>query len=322
VNDTDIPTDWLGQGLGIEDIVRLRTETIRGVSRIASYIGPLQEIALAPRPVTVEASFDRPVRFNPDFDRVTAPVGCLGSIIRLDILDHPATDRAVEKVASDTDLPAAEACITLHQSGVDVYRISPLFTAGLLGRKRNIVPTRWAITAVDDSVSSAQKKVISRLPPVQEIQLHYSALFGNRIAVILIPGDWRYEMIERWAPRSLWGGETETVVRDGEALKKNGYSPITGAYYSARLAVTEHLVRNNRCARAIVIRNVDPSYWAPLGTWVVREACRRAMAEEPLLVPSLGDAMQKAALLTGFSNWIHHSALVAEIRSQKTIFEF
>jgi hypothetical protein len=225
-------------------------------------------------------------------------------------------------VASDTDLPAAEACITLHRSGIDVYRIFPLFTAGLLGRKRKIVPTRWAITAVDDSVSSAQKKVISRLPPVQEIQLHYSALFGNRIAVILIPGDWRYEMIERWAPRSLWGGETETVVRDGEALKKSGYSPITGAYYSARLAVTEHLVRKNRCARAIVIRNVDPSYWAPLGTWVVREASRRAMAEEPLLVPSLGDAIQMAALLTGFADWTRHSALVPEIRSQKTLFEF
>ena len=322
VNDTDIPTDWLGQGLGIEDIIRLRAETIRGVSRIAPHLGPLQEIALAPHPITVEASFDRPVRFSPDFDRVTAPVGCSGNLTRLDILDHPATDRAVDKVTSDTDLPAAEACISLHRSGVDVYRIAPLFTAGLLGRKRKIVPTRWAITAVDDSVSLAQKKVISRLSPYQEIRLHYAELFGNRIAVILIPGDWRYEMIERWAPRSLWAGETETVVRDGEASKKSGYSPITGAYYSARLAITEHLLRKNRCARIIVIRNVDPSYWAPLGTWVVREATRRAVAEEPLLVPSLGDAIQKAAFLTGFSDWIHHSALVPELRSQKTLSDF
>ncbi len=322
VNDSDLPPDWIRNGLGIEDIVRLRAETIRGVSRVAPYLEQVQEIAMAPRPVTVEASFDRPVRFNPDFDRVTAPVGCSGTISRLDVLDHLATDRAVDRVASDTDLSAGEACITLHQSGIDVYRIAPLFTAGLLGKRRKIVPTRWAITAVDDSVSRIQKKAVSRFSQVQEIRLHYSELFGNRIAVILIPGDWRYEMIERWGPKSLWAGETESIVRDGEALKKTGYSPITGAYYSARLAVTEHLVREQRCARVIVIRNVEPSYWAPLGTWVVREATRRAMEKRPLLAPSLTDAIGQAGLLTGFSNWPRHSTLVPEIRCQKTLFEF
>ena len=35
VQDTDIPTDWLSQGLGIEDIVSLRSETIRGISKVA-----------------------------------------------------------------------------------------------------------------------------------------------------------------------------------------------------------------------------------------------------------------------------------------------
>ena len=322
VNDSDLPTDWLRQGLGIEDIVRLRAETIRGVSKVAPYLEPIQEIALAPHPVTVEASFDHPVRFNPDFDRVTAPVGCSGNITRLDVLDHPGTDHAVDKVTSDTDLSAGEACIALQQSGIDVYRITPLFTAGLLGKRRKIVPTRWAITAVDDSVSTAQKKAVSRCPEVQEVRLHYAELFGNRIAVILIPGDWRYEMIERWGPRSLWAHETESIVRDGEAMKKTGYSPITGAYYSARLAVTEHLVHEWRCARAIVIRNVEPSYWAPLGTWVVREATRRAMAAEPLLIPSLAEAIGQAGVLTGFPGWSRHSALVPEIRCQKTLYEF
>ncbi|HQA80139.1 MAG TPA: hypothetical protein PLV96_05030 [Methanoregulaceae archaeon] len=322
VQDTDIPTDWLSKGLGIEDIVRLRADTIRGVSKVAPRLGQIQEIALASHPVSVEASFEQPVRFNPDFDRVTAPVGGVGNIRRLDLLDHPPTDRAVDRVVSDTDLPAVEACIDLHRSGLDVYRITPLFTAGLLGKKRRIVPTRWAITAVDDSVSTVQKRAVARFSPLQEIRLHYSELFGNRIAVILLPGDWRYEMIERWEPRSLWAGETATVVRDGETMKKTGYSPITGAYYSARLAVTEHLFRSGRCARVIVIRNVDPSYWAPLGTWVVREATRRAMAEPPLVVSSLADAIQQAGSLAGFPDWIHHSALVPEIRFQKTLYEF
>ncbi len=105
-------------------------------------------------------------------------------------------------------------------------------------------------------------------------------------------------------------------------MKKTGYSPITGAYYSARLAVTEHLFRSGRCARVIVIRNVDPTYWTPLGTWVVREATRRAMAGPPLVVSSLTDAIQQAGSLAGFPDWIHHSALVPEIRFQKTLSEF
>lgn len=322
VDDTDLPPVWLSQGLGIEDIVRLRAETIRGISKIDSYRDQIQEIAMAPRPVMVDAAFDRPVRFEPDFDRVTAPVGCSGTIASLAVLDHPPTDRAVERVTSDSDLPAGEGCTLLHQSGIDVYRITPLMTAGLLGRRRRIVPTRWAITAVDDVVSTAQKKEIKWYQPVSSIRLHAAELFGNRIGILLVPGDWRYEMIERWSPRSLWSGETASVESDREDLKKNGYSPIAGAYYSARLAVTEHLSRIQRSARVIVIRNVDPSYWAPLGTWVVREVSRRAMAAEPQEFQHLGAAVCHAALLTGFPGWDIHSGLLREMKAQKRLGDF
>ena len=105
-------------------------------------------------------------------------------------------------------------------------------------------------------------------------------------------------------------------------MKKTGYSPITGAYYSARLAVTEHLCRSGACARVIVLRNVDPSYWAPLGTWVVREATRRAMAASPVVVSSLADGIRQAGSLAGFPDWSRHSTLLKEIQFQKTLFEF
>lgn len=48
-------------------------------------------------------------------------------------------------------------------------------------------------------------------------------------------------MIEIWGGHSLWGGETYVIVQDREGTKKNGYSPISGAYYSARLAASEYL---------------------------------------------------------------------------------
>ena len=40
---------------------------------------------------------------------------------------------------------------------------------------------------------------------------------------------------------------------------------ITGAYYSARLAVAEHLKRIRRQASAIVFREITPEYKIPMG---------------------------------------------------------
>ena len=48
-------------------------------------------------------------------------------------------------------------------------------------------------------------------------------------------------MIEIWGRRTLWGGEEEVIVQDQEGMTKKGYSPISGAYYSARLAACEYL---------------------------------------------------------------------------------
>ena len=88
-------------------------------------------------------------------------------------------------------------------------------TAGLLGRRRKFVPTRWAITAVDDTLSTQLEKEIARYPPIEEICLFTAELFDNRIVCILLPGDWKYEMIEIWGRQSLWGGENDVIVQEG-----------------------------------------------------------------------------------------------------------
>lgn len=320
--DPDNPPAWIDQQLGIGDIVALRARTIRGLSPLSVHLDPVREIALSSRPVDVEVGFERPVRFNLDFDGIMAPVGMSGPLSRIEVTGNPVVERVVDRVVSDTDLPAGEACTVLHSSGIEVYRIIPLMTAGLLGRKRTVVPTRWAITAVDDTLSIAQKHEIAGNPPIGGIRIYSSELFANRIAVILIPGDWRFEMIERWGEGSLWSGGAETIVSDREGLRKSGYSPITGAYYSARLAVTGFLEKTGRSARAIVIRNVGSGYWAPLGTWVVREAARAAMAGEPREAATLDEAVEVAATFTRFPHWARHSTLLRMIRTQRTLAEF
>ncbi len=148
----------------------------------------------------------------------------------------------------------------------------------------------------------------------------YGEIFGNRIVCILLPGDWKYEMIEIWGRHSLWGGEDEVIVQDREGMKKRGYSPISGAYYSARLAACEYLSQVKRSARVIVLRSVSGEYWAPLGTWVIREATRKAMAHPPVVGESLAVAVGQASALLGTDTWLSHSTLIPELRTQRTLF--
>jgi hypothetical protein len=72
----------------------------------------------------------------------------------------------------------------------------------------------------------------------------------------------------------------------------------------------------------ILIRSISSDYWAPLGTWVIREAARQAMANPSYVLPSLDAAVQEASTRLGFDRWVHHSTLLPEIRTQKTLFSF
>jgi len=322
IDDADNPPSWVASGLGIEDIVGIRARTIRGTSQVTPYLPALQELAISSIPLDVEVRFTRPVSFDLTFDGTVAPVGLSGSLERMKVIDNPKVDPSVDRVTSDTDLGAMGACSELHQSGIDVYQISGLMSGGLIGRRRKVVPTRWSITAVDDSVSITLKQKIALYSSIDHIRVFSNDLYANRIVVVLLPGDWRYEMIERWEPQSLWSGERESITVDREGMKKKGYSPISGAYYSARLAVAEYLEATRQCARVIVIRSVSADYWAPLGTWVIREATRGAMKKPGIPCETVDEAVTIAGMASRFPGWGGYSTLLPEIRTQRTLFDF
>ena len=220
INDSDSPPDWLAQKFGIEEIVSLRARTIRGRSALHPVAGNLQEIALSTIPLDVDVVFEKPVTFSLNFDGTIAPVGFTGPVKKMEVLGNARVERIVERITSDTDMGVTDACGALRESAIDVYQIANLMTAGLLGKRRTFVPTRWAITAIDDTLSIQLKKEIARYPPIEEIRLFTGEIFGNRIVCILVPGDWKYEMIEIWGRRTLWAGKEEVIVEDQEGMKK------------------------------------------------------------------------------------------------------
>ncbi|NYT05248.1 MAG: hypothetical protein GKC04_02580 [Methanomicrobiales archaeon] len=323
VGENDNPEDWMRRQLSMDDIVGVRARTIRGVSGQGAAMLPLQEIALSGRPVDVDVAFEKPVRFDLSFDGTLAPVGLLGTIRTLTVLDNAHVERSVDRITSDTDFKAVDAVRELYREGVDVHRIQQLLSTGLLGVRRKIVPTRWAITAVDDMIAQGTKRLIRQNSRADCIRIHSTTLFGNQIICLLIPGNWAFEMIEIWEPDSLWGGQEPSITRDGEDERgKRGYSPIAGAYYSARLAVLDHLARTGRSASAVVIRRVTQEYWAPLGTWVIREASRAALNKNGQECPDLGTASDAVTELLGSPQWRMHSTLIGRMISQKSLFDF
>jgi len=327
INDSDNPLDWVSHGFSIDDIVSVRSRTIRGGSDLDVKIpdvGKVQEIALSGTPLDIEVAFEKPVSFSIDFDGTVAPVGMSGSMKKLDVIDNAKVSRIVDRCTSDTDLKAGDAARIMFENGTDVYKITNLLTAGLLGVKRRVVPTRWAITATDDMISSSYKRDVVRMPALPEYQVFSGTLYGNTLCFILIPSnDWRFEMLERWQKHSLWSENEDTIVVDGEkGLTKSKYSPIAGAYYSARLAVLEYLKSIGRCARVICIRDISGEYWAPLGTWVIRESAHNSLAGSPDKLGTLSEALTSASQKLGTSFWISRLGLLKDIRQQKTLSEF
>ena len=115
----------------------------------------------------------------------------------------------------------------------------------------------------------------------------------------------------------------DTIIADSEGEKrKSNYSPISGAYYSARLAVLEYLRSIRRCASVLVLRQVSQDYWAPLGTWVIREASRKAMDSSPVGFESSPDVEREITALLGSEKWKEHSSLLIDMKTQKKLSDF
>jgi hypothetical protein len=71
-------------------------------------------------------------------------------------------------------------------------------------------------------------------------------------------------------------------------------------------------------ARAIVIRQVTPEYYCPLGVWVVREAARKATNKE-LCFESMDLLKQCLQVINPCHFLLKHSELYKKFNTQKML---
>ncbi|HID09119.1 TPA: hypothetical protein EYP13_02725, partial [Candidatus Micrarchaeota archaeon] len=280
------PREWMN--LSIDEIVDIRTALIRPTVSLDVYSAAnppeqlitVQELAMSKRPVEVEAQLEKIPGQRIEFGQVIAPMGPKAPARKIVPQENPKVDRRVENFYYD-DVKAEYAVVSLFERGYDVYTLSRILSAGMLGipKDRKLVPTRWAITAVDDIIYRREIDRIKAYEPIHEFRLYESHRFENHFYIILAPDVWGFELLEAWAPGSAWyAGEKTVIINDWEDYRgRTGYADnVGGSYYAARMAVIEKLLREKRQARAIIIREVHEGYYIPLGVWQVRENVREA----------------------------------------------
>jgi hypothetical protein len=313
-NPEFLDSPWLWQG-SVEDVIELRMSLLRGMKRVAidsasnpdRFLTNVQEATASIKPVDLDAGIERIIR-KPTFGDTFQPMGISAELKKIELSENPKIPLKVEKVFYD-DLRSAEAVKSLFDSGFSTYYLQKIFSLGMLGmqKRRRLVPTRWSITAVHDILGEDLKREIAFLPEMDENLLFTFEHFGNHFEVVLSPGDFSFQLIEMWIRESFWSPDKTWIGSDSEGiLPKKDYSILSGGYYAARLPVLEYMREVGRKANAIVIREITPAYYAPLGVWVVEEGVRKALAGKPLKFESLDDALKAASqrLRTDSSLWV------------------
>ncbi|NIP36168.1 MAG: hypothetical protein GWN18_14595 [Thermoplasmata archaeon] len=286
-----------------------------------------REVALSTRPVDTEVELTKapPATLAARLDPFAAPMGPGVAAERGRVVGRPIVPRKVDALVGDTDATATVAANELYGSGVGEDHILRLFSLGLLGKAttRRLVPTRWSITAVDDILSKRLAEDVRGMQELGEPRVHSSELKGNHFHVILLPRRWEFEMLEAWLRGSLWAaGDMMVGDREGYGGRSDYARNVTGAYYSARLAVLEHLSAIHRQASVVVYREVTEEYWAPLGVWVIREGVRKAMRSPASTVDSIDAAVETVTSRVRLKEWHKKAQHIKEAKAQRRLEDF
>jgi hypothetical protein len=345
VGDEDAAADyvttgkWYQQGYNIDDVFERRTGLLNSTRQSNvdvhdvwdGFVGTQREVAIADRPVDIELGLEQSPGFDLEgsLEDIAAPRGPRTSAESARVTENPSVPRAIEKTLSDDEWRAQGAITYLYRRGFDVYEINNVLSVGALGRgeHRRLVPTRWSITAVDDTIGQYLRGTIRNASSIDQTLVWHNSYMGNDYWIVAAPGDWEFELLELKAPGSIWNPDPDGrlyMAADSEGYEgRTDYVEETsGAYYAARLGVLEELADRNRQATVFVIRHATNEYWAPVGVWQIRESIRDAFTNEPAVAETFHGALRELVpqLPVSLTDLRRKSTLAAGIQSDLSAF--
>jgi hypothetical protein len=332
----DFPEVWYEERASIRQILDYRSEMIlsrrqHSVKRPkGDLLEAMQELAVSKRAVDVEVWLRSKPKFLFSMSNFRPPIGNPALVKQIKIAENVRVVRKVDRVISDTDLKAGKAVLTLYRYKVPVSKIEKIFSVGLLGLpfQRKLVPTRWSITSVDDIIGRNLRERVKKYPEIPEVLVFHNEYIGNHYEIIFIPGAYEYELIEIKHPKSVWNpyGKQPVIYSDHEPYwgRKDYASSTGGAFYAGRISTLEFLEKNKKQASILIIREVLPSYYAPLGIWQMRETIRGSFENKPEKFSSVEEALERVStrLHVPIEKILPKSKLFRKIKEQKKIKQY
>ena len=286
----EAPNEWSKRNFEIDDVLKFRSVIINSSfqsyvkTNNSKFLSTSQEVAMSSKPVDLEFNLDKKPHYNVKTSDVETVMGARAELKKAIMQENPKIDKKVDYVVSDNDLKSVGALSILYKKGYDENFLTNLLSIGTLGLKtqRKLVPTRWSITAVDDTLG---KDLINEVKDFKEIdyKLYFGGYLGNYYLILFFPRVWSFELFEMYMPDTLWNPNTELkVMTDHEFYegRKNYADNCVGGYYATRIGILEKFKKSKRQGAVIVLRFITNEYSMPLGVWVVREATRKALENE------------------------------------------
>ena len=324
----DDPIMWARKKKSIEEIFGFRSSLVNSRSVVdikkgGTFLEDLQEIAMAKRPVDMEVKYKKHIHADITFSDMSPVQGPSGEIKTLDLCGNVKVDRKVDKTITDSDLKTVDAVRYLYKHKINENKIVNLIAGGLLGVERKLVPTRWSITAIDDTIAQGFMKEVRRYDKISEYRVFSYEYLGNHFEIILMPYHLSFEVIEAVMSG---GNDNIRMICDSEKFggRKNYASNVAGGYYAARMPVVEYLNRIRKQASILIMREIKPQYYMPLGVWVVRECVKEAMRQGSSKFSTLDEAMSYAGsrLSIPIDKFKTKSVIIKRIRTQRNLTNF
>jgi hypothetical protein len=336
----DSPREWGARDFSINKIAGMRYELVNSIQKSNVYglgrnklIEVCQEVGMSSKPVELEINLKEKPILRMDKESEIIPFGPAGKVKRIRVTENTKVDSKVERVVSDIDLKAISGVWKLYKKGFDENFLSKLISVGNLGlkKRRKLVPTRWSITAIDDTVGKKLREEVRRLP-VGDYAVYFGGGWGNYYLAMFFPEIWSFELFEMYLGYkvNIWSEAGNFYSTDYEKYngRKSYAEECAGGYYASRLPVLEKMKDLKRQHSALVLRFITSEYNIPLGVWICREAARKSLNEKPLTFGS-EELMVKYCqefIMKKFGFDIDlllkESKLLKEMKGQKKLGEF